>query len=447
MLWGLIISTPKFGGINSHSKHWKMKKLIAILSFFAGSVLLSSCLKENTNYNDATPSPFIIIEDVRALYKGTDVLLSGDNLMGGSKITGIVTSDIAAGNVRAGTVVIQQTKRDFTRGIVLDLGAAAAVPFLTGDSLVVDIIGALLTNYKGSLQIGKLTPDKIVKAGSGKSIIPTVVTLTDLNANFKQLESVLIQVVGVDVDPVPSATDTYSGNKNIKDVANATLVLHTEPTASFANNSLPVNATFTGIAAYFNATANTNTDAARQIWIRNAMDVTNASGSLYANWPENFENPNPFKNTYAAGNIVFRTGTWRFDNAVVNLEANDRPVSPVYAVRMQQNLSVSSYIQMMFDVNNGASKVSVWHSSYGASADPPATWRLEYSTDGGTSWAQTGADVKSVSKTKQLATFIMDIPGKVRFRINKLGLGSNAVDPTIENGRLSLDDFSIYRKP
>ena len=424
-----------------------MKKLIAIFFFLTGSILLHSCLKENTNYNDAIPSPFIIIEDVRALYKGTDVVLTADNLMGGSKIAGIVTSDMAAGNVRPGTVVIQQTKREFTRGIIIDLGATVAVPFAVGDSLVVDITGATLTNYKGSLQIANLELNKIVKAASGKTVVPTIVSLTDLAANFKQLESVLVQVVGVDLDPLPTATDTYSGNKTIKDVANATSVLHTEATATFANSSLPVNATFTGIATYFNANANTSTDAVKQIWIRNTTDVTNASGSLYANWPENFENPNPFKTSYAAGNITFKTGVWRFDNAVVNLEANDRPVSPVYAVRMNQNLSVSAYIQMMFDVNNGASKVSVWHSSYGASADPPATWRLEYSTDGGLTWTQTGADVKSVSKTKQLVTFTMDISGKVRFRINKLGLGSNAVDPTIENGRLSMDDFSIYRKP
>ena len=423
-----------------------MKKLIAVLLFFISSVVLYSCLKNNENYNNATPSPFIIIEDVRALYKGSDVTLTTSNLMGGSNITGIVTSDIAAGNSRPGTVVIQQTKRDFTRGIVLDLGSATTIPFVTGDSLVVDITGATLTNYKGSLQISNLSLSKIQKAAAGKVIVPTVVTLTDLTTNFNQLESVLVQVVGVDVDPAPAATETYSGNKNIKDAAGATSILHTETTATFANNLLPVNATFTGIATYFNATANTNTGAAKQIWIRNTADVTNASGALYANWPETYENPNPFKSTYAAANVIFKTGSWRLDNAVVNLEANDKPVSPIYAVRMQQNLSVSAYTQMMFDVPNGASKVSVWHSSYGASADPPATWRLEYSTNGGTTWIQTGPDVKSISKNKLLATFTMDISGPVRFRINKLGPGSNAVDPTIENGRLSLDDFSIYKK-
>ena len=102
---------------------------------------------------------------------------------------------------------------------------------------------------------------------------------------------------------------------------------------------------------------------------------------------------------------------------------------------------------MMFDLPDGASKVSIWYASYKASADPSATWRLEYSTDGGTTWIQTGGDIKAVSKTASLITFTMDISGPVRFRINKLGLGSNATDVTIENGRLGLDDFSFYRKP
>jgi len=100
---------------------------------------------------------------------------------------------------------------------------------------------------------------------------------------------------------------------------------------------------------------------------------------------------------------------------------------------------------MNFDVKKGASKVIFWYSSYGAKADKPSTFRLEYSTDGGKTWTQTGEDIVAKVKHKQEASFIVDIQGPVRFRINKLGLGNGDADSTISNGRLSIDDFSIYQ--
>jgi len=423
-----------------------MKKLSILMLGTICSITLLSCLKENVDYNAGSiPSPFVIIEDIRSLYTGTPVALSTDNLMGGNKITGIVISDAAAGNTRKGTIVIQQTKRGFTRGITLDFGASASITYKPGDSIVATVAGATLNNYKGTLQITGLTAANLSKVDSNKVVTPVVVALKDLATNFSTLESVLVQVPGADINPAPATNETYSGDKGLKDAAGGTGILHTEATASFSTHSLPINATFTGIATYYNATADTRQGAVQQIWMRNLADVQNASGALY--FTETFENGNPIKTNYAAGNVTFTSGIWLLDNAVIANTANDVIVSGQYAIRVQQNLSVSAYLQMNFDLPQGASKVSVWHASYGASADPPATWRLEYSTNSGASWTQTGSDVRSASKTKSLITFPVNITGPVRFRINKLGLGSNAVDPTIENGRLGLDDFSVYKQP
>ncbi|MBS1563602.1 MAG: hypothetical protein JST39_04400 [Bacteroidetes bacterium] len=408
--------------------------------------MLFSCLKKDIDYNEGSiPGPFVILEDVRTLYKGSPVALSDKNLMGGSKITGIVISDASAGNIRKGTVVIQQTKRGFTRGIALDLGEGFAVPYVPGDSVIVDIAGTTLTTYKGTLEITGVSSPKVSVVATGKLIKPIDISLTDLAAGFGTFESVLVQVSGVDISPAPAANETYSGDKGLKDASNGTGILHTEPSASFASARLPINAAFTGIATYYNATSDSREGAARQLWMRNISDVQNASGALY--FTENFENGTPLKTNYAAGTVKFASGPWMLDNAVIANTANDVIVSGQYAIRVQQNLSVSAYLQMNFDLPQGATKVSLWHASYGASADPPATWRLEYSTNGGNTWTQTGSDIRSVSKTKSLITFPVNITGPVRFRINKLGLGSNAVDPTIENGRLGIDDFSIYQQP
>lgn len=54
--------------------------------------------------------------------------------------------------------------------------------------------------------------------------------------------------------------------------------------------------------------------------------------------------------------------------------------------------------------------------------------------------------IEAKSKVKQQAEFPLDIEGKVRFRIVKLALGNEKGDPSISNGRLSIDDFAVYKK-
>jgi hypothetical protein len=277
-------------------------------------------------------------------------------------------------------------------------------------------------------------------------VAPVTVSLADLDSNFASLESVLVQVVGAAVTPAPSGNETYAGDKLLEDASGGRVTLHTEAAAAFANSSLPVNATFTGIATWYNASADSRDGAIKQLRMRSTGDVKDASGSMY--FMESFESGIPLKNSYTAGSSTFPTsGTWFLDGAGVNNTANDAPVTGQYSIRLNRDLSVPCLIEMRFDLPDGASKFSVWHSSYAASADPPSTWILEYSVDGGTSWKQSGEQVRAVSKTKSVVTFTMDIHGPVRFRINKLGLGSAAVDPTIENGRLSIDDISIFRNP
>ncbi|MNK06426.1 hypothetical protein D3C87_243240 [compost metagenome] len=169
-------------------------------------------------------------------------------------------------------------------------------------------------------------------------------------------------------------------------------------------------------------------------------------GVLYPKFPESFEvTDQVFETGYGKKSLVFPTGKWWFYGALVDTTGNDRPSNGKYAVRINKNNTKPCYLQMNFDVKNGASKVIVWYSSYGAKADKPATFRLEYSTDQGKTWTQTGEDIVAKIKNKQGATFITDIAGTVRFRIHKLALGNGDEDPNIANGRLSIDDFAVYQ--
>lgn len=428
-------------------------KLYSFLTVVVSLFAFTACLKEDPNWAEGIPSPIISIEDVRDMYKGTDLTLTPDNLAGATQIIGVVISDAASGNIPPGTLVIQNRRRNNNRGIILSLGSAP-VPFSLGDSVVVDVAGSTLTNVNGAVQITNLSPAKIIKAGENKTVRPTDVTIEKLLATPNVYEGTLVRVGAGTINPVPVSGETYRGDKKLDD-GSGSLTLHTEQTASFATRRLPASASFLGIFMRNNPGGNTTEGAGGQLWLRNAADVTNASGPIYAGWPENFDaldasaKSSYNMNTAAVPNnqVTLSTGPWMLFQSILGNTGNDRVVTAPNSIRMQQDLSVPALIQMNFDVPNGATKVNAWVGSYGASADKPALWKLEYSQDQGKTWIQTGEDKLAVNKNKELITFLMDVEGPVRFRIFKYGPGNGTTNAAIQNGRLSVDDFAIYENP
>lgn len=175
-----------------------------------------------------------------------------------------------------------------------------------------------------------------------------------------------------------------------------------------------------------------------------ATTTTYAQKSLYNNFPENFDSPDTSaKAHYKKDVVALKSGSWTFDYAILAALENHDKYNGKQGVRMQQNRVKPAYIEMNFDLTEGASKVTVAYASY--YKDAPCVWRLEYSTDGGTTWQQAGKDINAEAKQLATAEFNLDLKGKVRFRINKLGLGDGKADPNIKNGRLSIDDFAVYK--
>lgn len=417
-----------------------MKKLQSLLLPVLLSISLAGCLKDDVNNAIGIINPVTTAEQVRQAYKGADVVLTGDMIGGAHKINGVVISDASSKNIPAGMLVMQNYGRGIVRGIMISLGDNTAVPFALGDSIEVELIGAKLSRTSGSLVLSGITADKIKKLASNVSASVKQLTVAELSAAFLNYESTLV-TLNADVKPTPVTNETYSGEKNLNDGSSGAIKLHTEATASFAANRVPASAAFTGIAMFNKDTAN------KQVWMRNINDVKNASGPLYTGYPEDFESPDASqKASYAAANVTLKTGSWRFDNAILgNTSGRDRfNPAGLQCVRLQQNLSVNAYLQMNYDLPNGATKVTL---SYGAYyTDAGSTWRLEYSTNQGTTWQQIGNDVSDAAANGGIAkgiTFLMNINGPVRFRINKLGLGNTAGN--VLNGRLSIEDFAVYQ--
>ncbi|SOD18302.1 DUF5689 domain-containing protein [Pedobacter xixiisoli] len=418
----------------------RFSKLLVLLA-----ILFSSCLKEDINTAEGVPSDYMSILDVKTLYKGTDIVLSRENMFGASKITGVVISDELAGNIPKGYLVLQQTSRFRTRGVVLNFGANTTIPFKLGDSLTIKVEGTTLGRRNGVLQINGASLSEISKNAEQVFYEPTQITLKELKNNFDNYESTLVKVAHVDAltPNVPVA-----GENEIRELVGEKATLHVESTATFADKVLPINASYVGIPLWNNVTAEGTEGAKQFLWLRNLAGVSDESGALYPNFPETFEDGDAvmYASGYAAtknGNL--KTGLYTLTNAFLGGEANDRAISGKYSLRLNQNSTTDSWCTMNFDLDYGASKITLWAGSYGASADLGSTWRVEYSQDGGSIWYQLGQDILTVSKDKKQFTFLTSIKGKVRFRIGKVGVGASTTNN--QNGRFNMDDFAVYRNP
>ncbi len=217
------------------------RKFIYILGLL-GVIFWSAC--EKHDYANGELSPIISIEELRDLYKDADVTLNSNNLKEAGKIVGVVVSNPDSLNIPAGMVVMQETRRKRTRGIILSLENARNYKF--GDSLVVNISGKTLTRVKGSMQIKGLTDKDITVAAVGQVKEPTSTSSFAINFKPQDFESTLVKIKSATVSPAPKPTDTFSGNRNLVNGGDS-IIMHTEENADFASQKLPENASFTGI--------------------------------------------------------------------------------------------------------------------------------------------------------------------------------------------------------
>jgi hypothetical protein len=417
-------------------------RYLAFLAICLATLGLSSCVDENPNPAEGTPNPRASIYVLRESHHQNDVQLGTDALFGAHQVSGTVISDVSGKNWPDGLVAIQDTWRGKTRGIILNLGSSAA-SYTVGDSVVIDVRGSKLTHKDGMLQIVDLKTANINKVATGRPVNPKAVSVNEFNTNFERYESTLVIISG-DADPLPTDDETYAGTKKIGDGSGETIALHTDANATFASRKLPASAGFIGVASR----AANGTPVLR---MRTQADAVNASGPIYAKFPESFEIPDfndkksynmKFPDGSSNNERDLSTGNWTLYQSILEQTAGrDVVVSGKQAVRFQQNLTESALLQMNFDLPKGATKVTVWYATY--YTDRSSTWRLEYSQDQGQTWKQVGNNVSDATRTHKMATFMMDISGPVRFRINKLGLGASS--STVDNGRLGIDDFAVYR--
>ena len=125
-------------------------------------------------------------------------------------------------------------------------------------------------------------------------------------------------------------------------------------------------------------------------------------------------------------NVTLQGNSWNMYDALIgNLSGDLKDGS--WSARMRN----TGKITMLFDVTTGISTVTVKHGTYGS--DAASQWGLWYSTNGGSSWTQSGSNVTTTS-TLQTQTFILNITGAARLEIRKLTGSTN---------RINIDDITI----
>ncbi|RYY36678.1 MAG: hypothetical protein EOP46_05530, partial [Sphingobacteriaceae bacterium] len=149
-----------------------MKKII--LYTIAILALAQSACKKN-DYAEGTLSPIIAVVDLRDIYKGTDVILTANNMLGASQIVGVVVSNPASGNSPEGLLVVQNDGRREVRGIAIELGDAAA-SYTPGDSVTVQVTSATLTKVNGNMRLKGIAESAITKVSENHTFRVRAVT-------------------------------------------------------------------------------------------------------------------------------------------------------------------------------------------------------------------------------------------------------------------------------
>ncbi|MEP6596833.1 MAG: DUF5689 domain-containing protein [Ginsengibacter sp.] len=197
----------------------------------------------------------VSIDSIRNLYNGTGIKL------GAYKIAGTVISDAASKNVSGGVAILQDGSNS---GISIYFGGT--VTYNIGDSIVLDVTGDSLLNYKGSLEIktayGATKPAPVA---SGRVVVPQQMTISQILAGMPDIEYTLVKIVNA---TATNSSGTYAGSSTLTDATGSmTMFTNTgSTTATFAGDALPAGPhTWTGYCNFYNTTV--------EFHIRNTSDV------------------------------------------------------------------------------------------------------------------------------------------------------------------------------
>lgn len=227
-----------------------MKKILLNTLIVTGIASAMLSCKRDSDYIKSTPSSFISNFDLRKLYKNADVTLNLENTRGATTIKGQVISDHSGNNLPAGLLIVQNLRTvgngiDSLRGMAFNIGADAS-KYIPGDSVHINIEGAVLKRVDGILQITGKSGADVTKVASGKTLIANRGFANLIVANPDRFDCTLLNIVKATYNPTLAPSTTLAGDKNLND-GTSDLQLRTETNATFANVIPPYSGNYKGI--------------------------------------------------------------------------------------------------------------------------------------------------------------------------------------------------------
>ncbi|MGI6198277.1 MAG: ribonuclease, partial [Candidatus Cloacimonadaceae bacterium] len=152
----------------------------------------------------------------------------------------------------------------------------------------------------------------------------------------------------------------------------------------------------------------------------------------WADYSVDFEGPGETKGAYAAGDVSLSGISWNLTEVMIGTDTGEA-VNGARAARFRGY--GASVMTMLQDKTDGIGTISFYHKRYNTS-DPSIDWKVEYSTNGGSSWQQAGANF---SPTSDIETFTaeVNVPGDARIRILPVSYTGSS------NRRMNIDDILI----
>ena len=148
--------------------------------------------------------------------------------------------------------------------------------------------------------------------------------------------------------------------------------------------------------------------------------ITTNSSERTSSFTETFESGS--KTSYAENDVNLSSGNWILSDALIGTSTSDRKFGS-RSVRIRNTGSAL----MTFNMDNGASTVSVRHAKFGN--DNTSTWRLIASFDNGASWQFVGSTTVTTNSTAiNTVSFNVNETRSVRYGIYKTSGGSNRIN-------------------
>ena len=174
----------------------------------------------------------------------------------GWTIRGTVITDVDAGNITPKNIAIQEG----LSGIIVRFTSNNSALHLN-DSVQIEIGGYDLYYYNGVLEVDNVDNARATPLGTG-TIVPNVVTISQINANLDAFQSTLVELTGVTI----TGSTTFSGTTTVTQ-AGETIPLYTDSQyANFKSDPLPTGTVnLVGLVNVHNSAA--------ELKMRNASDV------------------------------------------------------------------------------------------------------------------------------------------------------------------------------